>query len=148
ERAGRCAQGEFRTERAPDARGPRAYLRRRPDPAPDQRKCQIRVTRRSRGSGTRKSTGPHRRVSSGKERRSHARPEMSLGARRTGLRDMRRSFLLLPPAAAAAVAAPAKAGIGNPDVAALQVALAAKGIYAGPVDGMLGPATETAVRRL
>lgn len=60
---------------------------------------------------------------------------------------MRRSFLLLLLAAAVA-AAPAKAGIGDPDVAALQVALASKGIYAGPVDGVLGPATETAVRRL
>ena len=37
---------------------------------------------------------------------------------------------------------------GRADVAALQVALHAKGLYAGPIDGIQGPATERAVRRL
>jgi murein DD-endopeptidase MepM/ murein hydrolase activator NlpD len=36
---------------------------------------------------------------------------------------------------------------GNPDVAALQVGLRARGLYAGTVDGVLGPGTQTALRR-
>jgi murein DD-endopeptidase MepM/ murein hydrolase activator NlpD len=49
----------------------------------------------------------------------------------------------------AALAAPAAAGaMGLPDVAALQVALRARGFYAGPVDGDAGPQTAAAVRRL
>jgi murein DD-endopeptidase MepM/ murein hydrolase activator NlpD len=36
---------------------------------------------------------------------------------------------------------------GNPDVAALQVGLRARGLYAGTVDGVLGPGTEAALRR-
>lgn len=42
--------------------------------------------------------------------------------------------------------APARAA-GDSSVAALQVALRAKSLYAGPVDGVTGPATEAAVRR-
>jgi murein DD-endopeptidase MepM/ murein hydrolase activator NlpD len=37
--------------------------------------------------------------------------------------------------------------VGNPDVAALQVALKARGLYPGSVDGAMGPATEAALRR-
>ena len=36
---------------------------------------------------------------------------------------------------------------GSPDVAALQVGLRTRGLYAGTVDGVLGPGTEAAVRR-
>ena len=36
---------------------------------------------------------------------------------------------------------------GNPDVAALQVGLRARGLYAGTVDGELGPGTQKALRR-
>ena len=36
---------------------------------------------------------------------------------------------------------------GSPDVAALQVGLRARGLYAGTVDGVLGPGTERALRR-
>ena len=36
---------------------------------------------------------------------------------------------------------------GSPDVAALQVGLRARGVYAGTVDGVLGPGTEQALRR-
>src|SRR5262245_26159410 len=39
------------------------------------------------------------------------------------------------------------AGAGNPDIAALQVGLRAHGLYAGTVDGVLGPSTELAVMR-
>jgi murein DD-endopeptidase MepM/ murein hydrolase activator NlpD len=46
--------------------------------------------------------------------------------------------LVLAPAAAAA----------DPDVAALQVALRARGLYAGTIDGVLGPGTTAAVVKL
>ena len=49
--------------------------------------------------------------------------------------------LSLPPAASAAAA-------GSSDVAALQVALRARGVYRGPVDGIAGPKTAAAVRRV
>jgi murein DD-endopeptidase MepM/ murein hydrolase activator NlpD len=39
-------------------------------------------------------------------------------------------------------------GQGSARIAALQTALAVKGLYDGPVDGVLGPGTTTAVRRL
>jgi murein DD-endopeptidase MepM/ murein hydrolase activator NlpD len=48
---------------------------------------------------------------------------------------------------ACVLAAPAYSA-GNPDVAALQVGLRARGLYPGTVDGVLGPGTTEAVRRL
>jgi murein DD-endopeptidase MepM/ murein hydrolase activator NlpD len=39
------------------------------------------------------------------------------------------------------------AAAGNPDIAALQVGLRARGLYSGTVDGVLGSGTETALRR-
>jgi Peptidase family M23/Putative peptidoglycan binding domain len=36
---------------------------------------------------------------------------------------------------------------GNPEIAALQVGLRARGLYPGTVDGVLGPGTKSAVRR-
>ena len=36
---------------------------------------------------------------------------------------------------------------GNPDIAALQVGLRGRGLYSGTVDGVLGPTTESALRR-
>ena len=47
-----------------------------------------------------------------------------------------------------ALAAPAAAAVGKPNVAALQVALQARGLYVGTIDGLAGPSTTTAVRRL
>jgi murein DD-endopeptidase MepM/ murein hydrolase activator NlpD len=44
--------------------------------------------------------------------------------------------------------APAAAGTGSPDIAALQVGLRQHGLYSGNVDGVLGPSTVVAVRRL
>lgn len=41
----------------------------------------------------------------------------------------------------------AASSAGNPEVAALQVGLRAQGLYAGTVDGVLGPGTERAVLR-
>lgn len=46
------------------------------------------------------------------------------------------------------VLAGAAAGMGKPRVAALQVGLQAKGLYAGTIDGVWGAGTERAVRRL
>lgn len=48
---------------------------------------------------------------------------------------------------ACALAAPAHSA-GDPNVAALQVGLRGQGLYRGTVDGVLGPATQEAVRRL
>lgn len=49
---------------------------------------------------------------------------------------------------ALAWAFPSAAGaVGDADVAALQVALRARGLYAGSVDGTMGPGTEAALRR-
>ncbi len=45
-----------------------------------------------------------------------------------------------------ALAGGAMAG-GNPEIAALQVGLRSRGLYAGTVDGVLGPGTQSAVRR-
>jgi cell wall-associated NlpC family hydrolase len=47
----------------------------------------------------------------------------------------------------ALVLAPAAAAMGRSDVAALQVALRARGYYGGDIDGYKGPATWRAVRR-
>ena len=47
---------------------------------------------------------------------------------------------------ALALAGGAAAG-GNPEIAALQVGLRGRGLYAGTVDGVLGPGTESALRR-
>ena len=58
--------------------------------------------------------------------------------KRTAAATLFASLLLAPGAWAA----------GDPDVAALQVGLRQRGFYAGTVDGVLGPSTVTAVRRL
>lgn len=57
-----------------------------------------------------------------------------------------RLTLLLPLAMLAL--APSAAATGSAEVAALQVGLRAKGVYAGTVDGIRGPATRRAVRTL
>src|SRR5438132_11546160 len=49
---------------------------------------------------------------------------------------------------AALVLAPAAAASGNAGIAALQVALRARGLYAGTIDGLTGLATTAAVKRL
>jgi murein DD-endopeptidase MepM/ murein hydrolase activator NlpD len=51
-------------------------------------------------------------------------------------------------AIAALGAAPATAQASDPNVAALQVALRARGLYASTIDGLSGPATAAGVRRL
>ena len=59
------------------------------------------------------------------------------------LRAAATTFVLL---AALALAGPAHAA-GNPEIAALQVGLRARGVYAGTVDGLVGPRTRQAIRR-
>jgi murein DD-endopeptidase MepM/ murein hydrolase activator NlpD len=58
-------------------------------------------------------------------------------------RRLLRASLVL---AALLVALPAPARAADADVAALQVALSARGLYTGTVDGIAGPATAAAVR--
>lgn len=60
---------------------------------------------------------------------------------------MGRSLLLLA-VLAGFVGSSTAAAMGNPDVAALQVALIERGLYEGPVDGDLGPRTAAGVRAL
>lgn len=60
---------------------------------------------------------------------------------------MRLAVTLLVAVLVGAVAAPAHAS-GDPDIAALQVGLRARGLYAGTVDGVLGSTTVDAVRQL
>ena len=57
-------------------------------------------------------------------------------------------FRCLAATVVAVLAAPATAAASDPGVAALQVALKAKRLYTGPIDGVAGAATETAVRAL
>jgi len=47
-----------------------------------------------------------------------------------------------------ALAAPAAASVANPNVAALQVALRARELYVGTIDGVAGPSTTAGVRRI
>ena len=61
---------------------------------------------------------------------------------------MRRAAVALATLAAVVALAPPAYAAGNPSVAALQVALRKRGLYRGSVDGVLGPATTSAVRRL
>jgi len=57
-----------------------------------------------------------------------------------------RFLALLGAIGAIALAAPASASAGSADVAALQVAMGALGLYPHPVDGISGPWTQGAVR--
>jgi peptidoglycan hydrolase-like protein with peptidoglycan-binding domain len=59
----------------------------------------------------------------------------------------RRAFLALPVVFLAATAIP-EASASNPSVAALQVGLHSRGLYRGPIDGITGPATQKAIRKL
>ena len=58
-----------------------------------------------------------------------------------------RAFLALPVVLLAATAIP-QASASDPGVAALQVGLHARGLYKGPIDGITGPATQRAIRKL
>ena len=58
-----------------------------------------------------------------------------------------RAFLALPLVLVAAALAP-RASAADPAVAALQVGLRAHGLYKGPIDGITGPGTAKAIRRL
>ena len=58
-----------------------------------------------------------------------------------------RAILALPVILVAAVVTP-QAAASDPAVAALQVGLHARGLYKGPIDGISGPGTQAAIRRL
>src|SRR2546429_190461 len=72
---------------------------------------------------------------------------------RTNAHDGRRGptsrllLCLLALVAASAWLAPAAAARVNPQVAGLQVALRAYSVYAGPIDGISGPATRRGIKR-
>jgi peptidoglycan hydrolase-like protein with peptidoglycan-binding domain len=59
-----------------------------------------------------------------------------------------RAFLVVSALLAVATFAPQATAAADPGVAALQVGLHARGLYRGPIDGVAGPATERAIRRL
>lgn len=59
-----------------------------------------------------------------------------------------RAFLALPLVLVAATVIPQASATADPSVAALQVGLRARGLYKGPIDGLSGPATAKAIRRL
>lgn len=58
-----------------------------------------------------------------------------------------RAILALPVVLVAAVVTP-QAAASDPAIAALQVGLQARGLYQGPIDGISGPGTAAAIRRL
>ena len=64
-----------------------------------------------------------------------------------GLLACRPSSIAPPLVAAALLFAPPAAGSGDAGIAALQVALHARGLYAGTIDGLRGPGTTAAVKR-
>jgi hypothetical protein len=61
--------------------------------------------------------------------------------------DNRRGLVVLFACVTAALVLPGSARAGAPDVAALQVALRIRETYGGAIDGILGPQTQSAVRR-
>jgi hypothetical protein len=63
------------------------------------------------------------------------------------MRTCRPRLAVLPLVLAALVLARPAAGAGDAGIAALQVALQARGLYAGTIDGTTGPATTAAVKR-
>jgi murein DD-endopeptidase MepM/ murein hydrolase activator NlpD len=67
------------------------------------------------------------------------------------MRALAATLALAAALAFAAAASPSRVGstpgAGDPEVAALQVGLRGRGLYAATVDGVLGPETATAVRR-
>src|SRR5437763_5868558 len=77
--------------------------------------------------------------------RSESRDRKPSGENRCPMRI--RASLALPVVLAAAALIP-QASAADPGVAALQVGLHARGLYAGPIDGLTGPATQKAIRRL
>jgi murein DD-endopeptidase MepM/ murein hydrolase activator NlpD len=67
-----------------------------------------------------------------------AKPDTMIGVRHVAVAVL----------ASTTLAVPAQASAASPSTAALQVALYARGLYAGSIDGLPGPRTGTAVRRL
>lgn len=63
------------------------------------------------------------------------------------MRTCRLGFAALPLVLAALAVAPPAAGSRNAGLAALQVALHARGLYAGTIDGLESPATTNAIKR-
>jgi hypothetical protein len=79
-------------------------------------------------------------------KRSHARRGMRRHDQGVPAGRTRKFLLLLGTVAAVSLAAPAAAGAGSANIAALQVAMSALGLYPHPIDGISGPWTQQAVR--
>src|SRR6478735_5742595 len=77
--------------------------------------------------------------------RSQSRDRPGHGENRPPMRT--RAFLALPVVLLAATLT-SQAAAWDPGVAALQVGLHARGLYSGPIDGVTGPATQKAIRKL
>src|SRR5262249_43769195 len=78
-----------------------------------------------------------RSVSRDRQEYSENRPPMRI-----------RASLALPVVLLAVTVVPQAAGAWDPSVAALQVGLHSRGLYRGPIDGLAGPATDKAIRKL
>src|SRR3954447_25419635 len=116
----------------------------------------MRATERSlRMRGTRRSIGYLRLRTAARQAgirldfaRGTALPRLSR-SRRGRLAATAAMAVFASGAAFASLPAPAVAArMGSPSVAALQVALRAKGLYSGTIDGFAGPGTRAAVRSL
>src|SRR5215813_675348 len=77
--------------------------------------------------------------------RSPSRDRLGHGEKRPPMRT--RALLALPVVLLAATVT-SQAAAWDPGVAALQVGLHSRGLYAGPIDGITGPATQNAIRKL
>src|SRR4051812_28886 len=84
----------------------------------------------------------------GPELPSGARPRVPPPSAENDAPMRTRAFLALPVMLLAVAVTPLAAAAWDPGVAALQVGLHTRGLYAGPIDGITGPATQKAIRKL
>ena len=75
------------------------------------------------------------------------KPEPLPSDKNSGMRACRLKFAVLPLVLAAFVLAPSALASRDAGLAALQVALHSRGVYAGSIDGVKGPATTNAIKR-
>ena len=75
------------------------------------------------------------------------KPEPLPSDKNSGMRACRLKFAVLPLVLAAFVLAPSALASRDAGLAALQVALHSRGVYAGSIDGVKGPATTKAIKR-
>src|SRR4029450_6862248 len=93
------------------------------------------------------STRTHVRRQGGTDITSWWPQGIAVAAAKTVIPMRTGAFLALPPLLVAAAFTP-QAAASDPSVAALQVGLHSRGLYRGPIDGITGPATQKAIRKL